>query len=722
MITPGAAMGVTDFVLVAGVPAAPDSITAVLYRWVGGTRSASGVTVTPASTATPGEYKFTWTNDGGWSKTDELELVAIPVKSSVNYPATIWRSHGGVDAVMRGTDSANTTAPLDAAGTRSALGLASANLDTQIATLSTYDGSDTSGVTTLLARLTSTRAGLLDNLSNLDVAVSVLQTLVTNLTDLSSLANWFGATVFEIPDSGTATAVLTLVVKDAEGKLVDLDASPTLALTNTAGTDRSSILGVVSHPSTGTYKVTATWDDTQPKENLTLVASGTVSAEARVAYKGITVADFDTASQINTILTRLGTPSSGSVASHVEAVESAVGGLQDISTTDVTNVLTAFGVSTFDASTESVDLGKILGTALTEGAAGRLAAAFITLFNVTAPVLTAASVNQTGDAFSRIGATGSGLTTITGAIGALNNLSQVQAQTAATDALVALGLQYLFQSAYDPTSKPGNAAGYLNVIVENDAGVPRATANFLEQAPAGGGGGTTQKDMLVETTIATLASQTSFTLTAGTSENEAYKDLFAVITDASTATQKAKVEISAYTGSSRTVTLKAAPTFTIAVGDTVAIFAAPTADLTTVKSAVSALQAATSTGAIADSARPPGRIRIRKGRSYLASIGTQLSLQPKNRKGEVIVNGWPDLTGATITVGAGRDGVENQVTGTGSVQTATGTQLVYLEFDEADNTAADHGVYEYEVKAVLSGGESVELDSGELTLLPDYAG
>lgn len=42
-----------------------------------------------------------------------------------------------IDDVMRGTDGANTTAPLDAAGIRTAVGLASANLDTQLADLPT---------------------------------------------------------------------------------------------------------------------------------------------------------------------------------------------------------------------------------------------------------------------------------------------------------------------------------------------------------------------------------------------------------------------------------------------------------------------------------------------------------------------------------------------------------------------------------------------------------
>lgn len=80
---------------------------------------------------------------------------------------------------------------------------------------------------------------------------------------------------------------------------------------------------------------------------------------------------------------------------------------------------------------------------------------------------------------------------------------------------------------------------------------------------------------LVTTTIATLASQTSFTLTAGSADNDAYNGGFAVFTDAVTSTQKAFNIVSDYTGSTKTVTLLNAPAFTIATGDTVSIVANP---------------------------------------------------------------------------------------------------------------------------------------------------
>jgi len=57
------------------------------------------------------------------------------------------------------------------------------------------------------------------------------------------------------------------------------------------------------------------------------------------------------------------------------------------------------------------NLAQILGTALTE-TGGYLAAGFKKLFNVATPVLTAESVNQTGDSFVRIGAAGASLTAL----------------------------------------------------------------------------------------------------------------------------------------------------------------------------------------------------------------------------------------------------------------------------------------------------------------------
>lgn len=75
-----------------------------------------------------------------------------------------------------------------------------------------------------------------------------------------------------------------------------------------------------------------------------------------------------------------------------------------------------------------------------------------------------------------------------------------------------------------------------------------------------------------DTSIATLASQTSFTLTAGSADNNGYLNCPVIITKSSNADQKAVGFISAYTGSTKTVTLLEDPAiFTMAVGDLVTI-------------------------------------------------------------------------------------------------------------------------------------------------------
>lgn len=78
-------------------------------------------------------------------------------------------------------------------------------------------------------------------------------------------------------------------------------------------------------------------------------------------------------------------------------------------------------------------------------------------------------------------------------------------------------------------------------------------------------------DAVANTFIATLASQTSFTLNAGPAEDDALNGMWAIIHDAASAVQCAVVQISDYTGSTKTVTLAAGATFTVAAKDNISI-------------------------------------------------------------------------------------------------------------------------------------------------------
>jgi hypothetical protein len=92
--------------------------------------------------------------------------------------------------------------------------------------------------------------------ANVTDARDAVLTAITNLNNLSALVNLYGSTVMEIPDSGSTVFAFTLVVRDNEGKLVALDADPTIAAANAAGTDRSANLSAVSNPATGRYTFT----------------------------------------------------------------------------------------------------------------------------------------------------------------------------------------------------------------------------------------------------------------------------------------------------------------------------------------------------------------------------------------------------------------------------------------------------------------------------------
>ena len=88
------------------------------------------------------------------------------------------------------------------------------------------------------------------------------------------------------------------------------------------------------------------------------------------------------------------------------------------------------------------------------------------------------------------------------------------------------------------------------------------------------GAGGSDRLLMVDTTIATLDTQVSFTLTGGSADDDAYNNCTIVIQDATTAAQKAVGVISAYTGATKTVTLKYDPAvFVMAPTDKVYVLA-----------------------------------------------------------------------------------------------------------------------------------------------------
>jgi len=88
------------------------------------------------------------------------------------------------------------------------------------------------------------------------------------------------------------------------------------------------------------------------------------------------------------------------------------------------------------------------------------------------------------------------------------------------------------------------------------------------------------------TTIATLASQTSFTLTAGSADNTAYANCIVIVRKSTNPDQIAVGVVLAYTGSSKTITLVGDPAvYTMAVGDYVTVLP-PNATTAEIKTAL----------------------------------------------------------------------------------------------------------------------------------------
>lgn len=93
---------------------------------------------------------------------------------------------------------------------------------------------------------------------------------------------------------------------------------------------------------------------------------------------------------------------------------------------------------------------------------------------------------------------------------------------------------------------------------------------------------------ILDTTIATLSSQTSFTLTVGPADNNALIGCTVIIHDAASAIQKAMGFVSAYTGSSKTVTLGYDPgIFTMAAKDNISFIPPSAANLIQINNSTS---------------------------------------------------------------------------------------------------------------------------------------
>ena len=119
----------------------------------------------------------------------------------------------------------------------------------------------------------------------------------------------------------------------------------------------------------------------------------------------------------------------------------------------------------------------------------------------------------------------------------------------------------------DNTTAGFYASGSQYWVVVSSVTVDAATVNFILCTFRIG-----YPNALLNTTIATLANQTSFTLTTGPAEDDALNGCVVAIHDVASAVQMGFGVVSDYTGASKTVTLTAGTTFTAAATDNIAFY------------------------------------------------------------------------------------------------------------------------------------------------------
>jgi len=135
---------------------------------------------------------------------------------------------------------------------------------------------DSAGVTTLLTRLTASRAGYLDNL---DVGGPVSSQADINALNQSASRRIIMTTVgqYERPESATVTYTVETRTFDGDGAVTNADTTPTLTATGTISGNLSANLSAATNPATGVYRWTYTVSSAATKEEIRFDVSATMS-------------------------------------------------------------------------------------------------------------------------------------------------------------------------------------------------------------------------------------------------------------------------------------------------------------------------------------------------------------------------------------------------------------------------------------------------------------
>ncbi len=251
---------------------------------------------------------------------------------------------------------------------------------TIVATVTTLT-TDPTGVTTLLGRLTSTRAGYLDNLNVGGLVASAANLL--NLTNNTFVASDVPQNL-ERPDAGSETVPITFIFCDDTGAAKDLDSgNPTLALTNNAGTDLSARLAgggaTWTHVATGEYKILYTNTSTDAIATLHWKVTGTINSVVRKAIfptqlVDVTAVDFTSSDRtdLQTILARADVATSTRLATSGYTVPPTVAAIRIEMDSNSTQLAAAVSAASSASTNANTAANSANSAALVAAAVGSL--------------------------------------------------------------------------------------------------------------------------------------------------------------------------------------------------------------------------------------------------------------------------------------------------------------------------------------------------------------
>jgi len=302
-------------------------------------------------------------------------------------------------------------------------------------------------------------------LNFLDASISAttgnILSAITGLNNLSAKCNLFGAALLEAPETGSTVYEFTLVVKDDEDKLVNLDATPSISAVNGAGVSRSGNLSSVTNPNVGRYRFTYTVSSSHSRESLRIEAIGTTSTETRYAIWAGAVVDYDVTTVLQQISTDL---SQKPTLAQIEA------GTMAGNVTELTNRLTVTRAGFLDGMLLSDNYNtrvvKITGAKHVAADVHETQPASYHVSTFDSNVYDTISLNMLSTVHTGIVAPGTVAQTLNSTNTSLNTLL-----------------------ARIPTAITQLVADLSTMLVSSGTSLVRWTANALSLAPTGSGGG-----------------------------------------------------------------------------------------------------------------------------------------------------------------------------------------------------------------------------------------